>query len=156
MPAARGSMRLSSGESLSGATYVERLALSIPPWELPITELRWGRWIDANAGHSVVWIDWRGSDPRTWVFMDGCRVSGAGVSDSVVAADGVSLALGSPRVLVDRHLGDVFRQIGPLRGIVPAALHSYHEVKWTSAGVLTTPAFSALDGRTVYEVVRFA
>jgi hypothetical protein len=155
-PAARASMRPAGVATLDGVGYAECLTMTIPPWRLPISELRWGRWSDADAKHAVIWIDWRGADPRRWVFVDGHRAQTATVSDSSVCAGDVSLSLSSPRVLVDRDLGDVLRFIRPLRGIVPAALDAYHETKWTSCGTLTAPGRPALTGQTVHERVTFA
>jgi hypothetical protein len=104
----------------------------------------------------VVWIDWRGTDPRTWVFVDGHNAHSAAVSDSVVLANDASLSLVSSRVLIDRDLGELFGKIRPLRGILPAVLNAYHESKWTSIGVLATPGCPPLTGTAIHEVVRFA
>jgi hypothetical protein len=155
-PAAVVSMRPTGATPLHGVGYAERLTLTIPPWQLPISELRWGRWSDLGARHSVIWIDWRGAAPRTWVFVNGEQARTATVTDSGVCADGLSLALSSPRVLLDRDLGEVLRAIPPLRGVRPASLHGYHESKWTSAGVLTTPTAPPLSGESIHEIVRFA
>lgn len=45
------------GRELRGLGYFEHVELTVPPWKLPLQELRWGRAISAND--SVVWIDWR-------------------------------------------------------------------------------------------------
>jgi len=154
-PAGFVSIRPARSAPLQGPGYAECLTLTIPPWHLPISELRWGRWHDTDARHSIVWIDWRGAAPRTWVFVDGSESRCATVTDSGIVADGASLCLSSTRVLVDRDLGEVLRTVPPLRGIVPSALHAYHESKWTSTGILAAGTSPPLAGQAIHEVVRF-
>ena len=62
-PAAEVSVSLRGFAPLRGTGYAERILITIPPWRLPIRELRWGRWIGEAASRSVVWIDWRGESP---------------------------------------------------------------------------------------------
>ncbi len=40
--------------SLAGQGYLEHLSFALPPWELALGELRWGRWLGEND--SVVWV----------------------------------------------------------------------------------------------------
>ena len=66
-----------------GDGYAELLRMTIPPWKLPIDELRWGRFIGGET--SVVWIEWRGPLPQKLVFVDGAA------TDAVVCDDRVEL-----------------------------------------------------------------
>ncbi|OGQ10295.1 MAG: hypothetical protein A2138_21190 [Deltaproteobacteria bacterium RBG_16_71_12] len=53
---------------LRGTGYLEKVELRVPPWQLPIDELRWGR---AHVGpHTLVWLDWRGPRRLTHVFLE--------------------------------------------------------------------------------------
>ena len=155
-PAAVASMRPTGESPLHGIGYAECLTMTIPPWRLPISELRWGRWSDATGTHSMVWIDWRGALPRSWVFVDGQQVAAATVGDRSVCAGNASLSLSSTRVLLDRDLGEVLTPITRLRAVVPASLNAFHESKWLSDGVLTTPTAPPRTGQSIHEVVRFA
>lgn len=77
--------------------YTERVTLSLPPWELPIDELRWGR---AHAGgRSVVWVDWTGEPEVHLVLVDGVPRAGARASAEGVRAEGLRLSFGAPRSL---------------------------------------------------------
>jgi hypothetical protein len=155
-PAAIATMQPTGETPLHGIGYAECLTMTIPPWQLPISEVRWGRWSDTTGKHSVIWIDWRGAVSRSWVFVDGEQVPGAAVGDRSVCGGNASLSLSSTRVLLERDLGEVLTPISRLRGVIPASLNAFHESKWMSAGVLTTPTAPSLAGQSIHEVVSFA
>jgi hypothetical protein len=139
---------------MRGRGYVERLAMSYPPWRLPIQELRWGRWTDAAGARSLVWIDWRGPEPRSWVFADGARIA-ATVADVAVTADGMTLELPPGRVLERSTLGSYLDTIPLLPGLVPASLHALGQTRWLTTAILSGPDQAPLSGWAVHEVVRF-
>jgi hypothetical protein len=153
-PAAEVSLHAPGGAAVRGRGYAERLVLTLPPWQLPIRELRWGRWIAAGPVRSLVWIDWRGAAPATWVLRDGSLCPGATVSDSEVRAGGDRLPLGPRQLLHSRRLDDVFAGIAPLRGLVPAAVLAIEDTRWTSRVPLRSPDGADLPGTTIAELVR--
>ena len=57
------------GRAMTGTGYVEKLSMTIPPWKLPFTELRWGRFISDDRSDYVVWIDLRGGTQRNWIWV---------------------------------------------------------------------------------------
>ena len=150
--AARTSVAL-GGCSVEGLGYAERLLLTVAPWRLPIDEMRWGRWISADGRRSVVWIDWRGPEPATAVFVDGVRQPRAVVTDDRVTADRLVLTLSSPRVLHARSIGDIVGRIRPLRALVPASWLAVEDRKCLSEGALDGP--DPATGWAIHEIVRF-
>jgi hypothetical protein len=154
-PAAAVRFELNGFAPMLGSGYAERTFLSVPPWHLPIRELRWGRWLDPAASRSVVWIDWRGAHPRTWVFVDGIKAPGAVVTDESVSAGSVRIALGERRTLHERTFADVAATIPPLRVLVPKSLLALREAKWCSAGVLLDGGAPARTGTAIHEVAVF-
>jgi hypothetical protein len=145
----------SDGTALSGLGYAERLTLSIAPWRLPIEALRWGRWIAAEGGRSLVWIDWRGTHPLTAVFVDGVRQGAATVDDDRVAAADVILVLRDRRTLHQRALRDVIGAVGPLARMFPASWLDVEDCKWMSVGTLHGAGGSPETGWAIHEHVRF-
>jgi len=143
-PAALVSVRLNGVAPVEGPGYAERLFITVPPWRLPIRELRWGRWLDADARRSVVWIDWRGERPRTWLYVDGIATADAVVTDESVRAGAVSVALDERRVLHAQSFAEIAASIPPLRAVVPQSLLALRQTKWCSAG-----------GHAIHEVVVF-
>jgi len=152
---ARMQFTMSDGTALSGLGYAERLTLSLPPWRLPIDELRWGRWIAAGGGRSLVWIDWRGAQPLTAVFVDGVRQEAATVDDDRVAGADVILVLTDQRTLHRRALRDVIGAVGPLTRVFPASWLDVEDCKWMSLGTLHVAGARLETGWAIHEHVRF-
>jgi len=146
---------MSDGTVVSGLGYAERLTLSLAPWRLPIDELRWGRWIAAEGGRSIVWIDWRGAQPLTAVFVDGVRQGAATVDDDRVAAADASLVLTDQRTLHQRALRDVIGAVGPLARVFPTSWLDVEDCKWMSLGTLHGAGAPPETGWAIHEHVRF-
>jgi hypothetical protein len=64
LPTAHVCLDFSDGRRLEGQGYAEVLEMTIPPWRLPIQELRWGRFLADDGSAFAVWIDWRGRNRR--------------------------------------------------------------------------------------------
>ncbi len=154
-PAADVSVALSGCPPLQGTGYAERLLVTVPPWRLPIRELRWGRWIDAAVNRSVVWIDWRGESPRTWVFVDGQLAASAVVTDERVSAGTAEVAVGQRRTLDAKSFLQIVAAIPPLQAVVPKSLLALQQTRWCSDATLTEGDAPALDGQAIHEVVVF-
>lgn len=151
-PVASVRARLADDEHFSGVGYAERLTMSALPWQLPLRQLRWGRWCDLDAKHSLVWIDWSGDAPGTWIYLNGERVKGA-VTDNDVRGDDFTLALGHDRVLEQRLFADVVRGIPKLSRFVPRRMREMREDKWLSSGVLLHRDGRRIPGTSIHEVV---
>ena len=152
VPAAAVAIDAKGVAPMRGTGYAERLVLRRPPWRLPIRELRWGRWMTADATRSLVWIDWRGEAPRTWLFVDGKALDGASIEDGLVRGDGVALALDCRRTLKTRAFADVAGSIPGLAALVPAL--RWRDTRWVSGGCLEA-ADAAIDGAAIHELVVF-
>lgn len=141
--------------AVNGLGYVERLTMTLPPWRVPCDELRWGRFL-SDREH-LVWIDWRGQTPRTWVFADGTEHQAAEISThAVTIADaGIHLEMGKS---ADLRTGTLRRTaLSPLRWLVsllPRWRHAREE-KWLAAAALTT-RYGTSSGWVIHERVRWA
>jgi hypothetical protein len=151
LPAAEA--RISVGAaSWQGLGYVEVLDLTIPPWSLPIRELRWGRFL--APGCSVVWIDWRGRAAMSLAFVDGVEHA-ATIGDDGVRAGGVDLRMDQTRVVRAGRLGaTVLGKVPGLVRVLPAPIVRTDEVKWVSAGAIHEPA-GDVRGWAIHERVVF-
>jgi hypothetical protein len=150
-PRARVTLSLGA-EEVRGLGYAERLDLDLPPWRLPIAELRWGRALAEGGG--VVWVDWRGPRPVRRVLAGGRPVTAAEVLDGRVAAGGADLVrLGEGRVLREGRLGATVARALPasLRRRLPALALGLDEVKWCAPAVIA----GAGAGTAIHEVVRW-
>lgn len=152
-PLAEATVRAGRGTTVSGLGYTERLELTVPPWRLPIEELRWGHFLAAEA--ALVWIDWRGTQPATWVFLNGSAVSGFEVGDACVAGPDAELTLGHSTVLREGPLtSTALAGVGAITRLIPARGLPASECKWLSRGELRRGGTGAAAGWAVNEVVR--
>jgi len=152
LPRADASVRVGQ-HTLQGRGYVECLTMSVKPWQLPLDELRWGRFI--SHSDSLVWISWRGSVPRTWVFANGTELNGATVrSLDVRSADGAhNLTIEAGRVLRSGRLcATALRPISWIASVMPR-WRAACETKWVARALVTSPSGSN-HGWVVHEVVQ--
>jgi hypothetical protein len=154
-PSANVRIEIADTAPVAGLGYAEHLELGVPPWRLGIDELRWGRWIADDGAHSVVWIDWRGANPLARVFVDGVLATRSVIGDAIVEGGGVSLSLGTARVVVSRTLADVLLPIRRLAALVPKAFLRSSEEKWSGDAAATGFGAVTLKGTTMHEIVRF-
>ena len=144
-----------AGRIVRGAGYAERIVLTIPPWKLPITELRWGRWGSAGSRRSLVWIDWRGASPLTLVLVDGVPREGAVVGDGIIRCGGEALTLTPGETLHARPLGEVLGRVRPIAGVLPGPWRTVEDRKLRSVGTLWSGHTAVETGWAVSETVRF-
>lgn len=153
LPSAIVSLRAASRPFL-GQGYAERLRMTIPPWKLPIRELRWGRFL---AGpESLVWIDWRGPVPKQIAYRNSRLVVLEKVqSDELHLEAGVRLRL-EPGVELRRgRLGSTaLRSVPGLSRFAGTRVLAMDEQKWISRATLTGPGESC-TGWAIHEVVRW-
>lgn len=154
-PLARVVIQTAGSTPLQGLGYVECLEMTIPPWQLPIRELRWGRWADSECAHSIVWIDWRAETPRTWGLIDGVSAPVLDVRDDRVDLQSSTLTLTRASTLSSRALEDVLTRIPPLHTIVPRSLLQLREEKWVSRGTWRRPGEADTAGLAIHERVVF-
>lgn len=132
-----------------GEGYAEHLLLAMPPWTLPLRELRWGRWLSAAPRHSIVWVEWRGERPLTLVIEDGSRQEG-GVSDESIRCGDRTLDLTGTETMYSRTLAEVLRGAGRVVNRLPATWRALEDRKTLSRGILGDES-----GWAIHETVRF-
>jgi hypothetical protein len=135
---------------MRGVGYAEVLEMRVAPWKLPIDELRWGRFGGDHS--SVVWIDWRGSNPLTLILNDGVLDRDAVVRDRVITFGGATLDLSDDRSLRDATLGKTLSFLH----FLPKRIAGAREQKWCSRGELKRADATVDSGWSIHELVTFA
>ena len=149
-PASAVTVRVGDRE-LTGLGYAECLTLTLPPWQLPLHELRWGRFVSAED--SLAWIDWRGPHSMSLAIHNGRMMDAITVSDSEVATDDSTLRLADTFTLRAGTLGStVLPGAGLLARLLPSSLRNIDERKWRSRATLATPKGESA-GWAIHEVV---
>lgn len=154
MPRARAMVTLDDGPPIAGLGYAEHLTVTLPPWNLPIQELRWGRFLAEDT--ELVWIDWRGPHSRRVVLLGGSAAP-AEVSDAGLRAEDGSfdLRVESPRLLREGAIGRTALSILPaVETVFPARILLTEERKWVARGVLQRRDRTSA-GWVIHEVVRW-
>jgi hypothetical protein len=155
-PRSSAEVRIGEGRPYRGYGYVEHLRVTIPPWRLPIRQLRWGRFV--NACDALVWIDWRGSYNKQVVYYNGSLVSASAISDGEIAlADGGAvLKLNTSTTLREGVLGATALSVLPnIERLFPASILGIHECKWLSRAVLRRHGQPDSVGMAIHEVVEW-
>lgn len=156
-PRAKAHVLLGGQTEMRGLGYAEHMKMTIRPWRLPIRELRWGRFLSETD--AVVWIDWIGNLPQTYVFHNGRLDAGGAVTDrEIISSDGKKrLSLTGGSVLREGALGStVLAAVPGMNLITPLRTLRTHERKWRSHGVFTHDSEPLSDGWAIHELVRFA
>ena len=152
-PSAFSEVRI-GGETIEGLGYAEHLTMTLKPWQIPFRELRWGRFL--SPSDSLVWIEWRGLVPRTWIWLNGVAQRAANITeDRVEISDtGIVLDLQENKVIRSGNLNTSnFRLFRVFSALIPG-WRSAHETKWLTRAALNRPE-RTVHGWAVHEVVRW-
>ena len=150
----RSTAHLHIGErELAGLGYAECLTLTLPPWQLPMRELRWGRFVSPR--HSLAWIHWQGPYSTSFALHNGRRCELVSVSESELALPHATLRMEESLPLRSGRVGSTILPATPaLRKLLPGSLFNIEEHKWRSRGTLRTQEGSS-DGWVIHEVVHW-
>ncbi|MGA7161477.1 MAG: hypothetical protein WBZ48_10775 [Bacteroidota bacterium] len=155
-PRSKADISFGKREHIVGLGYAELLELTIKPWQLPIAELRWGRYL--SECDALVWIEWRGEAPLSVVFHNGSQIRNVSITDEQISIDEdrtvLSLAESTELrkgVLVSTALS----MIPGIEAIVPARMLHTYECKWRSRGALKIDGSLRSSGWAIHEVIRF-
>jgi len=142
-------------DSLHGLGYAECLEMTLPPWDLPIRELRWGRFL--SSGHHVVWIQWLGPAPKLLIHHNGVRHDQGEIDET-------GLSFGSTRLIFSESLrlrsgalmSTVLARAPWIRQLLPLSILRLDERKWRSRGrLLLGEGLEVEDGWVIHETVRW-
>ena len=153
VPAARARVAVRREAPLEGSGHVERMTMTLPPWEAPMEELRGGRFVAGSR--AIVWIGWRGPRPLTLVFSDGREIPEATIEEDGIRLERGRLALIPTRILSDGPLipGTVVDSRA-FSSLPMARFAQAREVKSLSRGALAEPAGRTCGGWAIHERVR--
>ena len=140
-------------QEFAGLGYAECLTVTLPPWQLPMRELRWGRFVSAED--SLAWVDWKGDYSTAFAVHNGDIDEELSASDSEIAIPGVTLSMDeSCSLRAGRVESTILPGASALRRLLPSSLFSIEEQKWRSRGVLTAKDRSS-SGWVIHEVVHW-
>jgi len=150
----RSSVKLRIGErELAGLGYAECLTLTLAPWQLPMRQLRWGRFVSQQD--SLAWIDWQGLYSTSFAVHNGLRCETLAVSDSEIVLRDATLRMEESLPLRAGRLGSTILPGAPALGkLLPHSLFNIEERKWRSRGILNAHDRES-KGWVIHEVVHW-
>lgn len=151
-PRASAEIRWGNHQVLSGLGYSERVEMTIPPWDIPIQRLLWGRFL--NSTDSLVWMDWRGSFAKRVLLHNGTTVAIGKITEKQITfgAEG-KLTFADGTILRQGKLGSVaLAAIPGVRNLLPRQILGVQETKWRSRAQWSQSTGMS-NGWSIHEIV---
>ena len=137
-----------------GRGYVECLTMTLPPWELGLRYLDWGRYI--SDSDQVTWLRWSGDHSLELAIVNGEASHRVVVNENRVEAGDSTLELTSKQVIRDGMLGStVLKKLPAILPLAPLQMLRLHERKWLSRGCLVGADGSQSTGWSIHETVEW-
>ena len=154
IPLASGKICTNQTRSYSGFGYVERLTCTIKPWDMPITNLKWGRYLTQH--HWVIWIHWTGETKKLLIFYNNMKFTDGFVDDNELLFGDFRLALKEKYILRNGKLGEtVFKQFKNLKEIFKNGILNLKECKWQTKSELYLNDEKISEGWSIHENVEW-
>jgi len=148
------------GNLYSGYGYAEMLELDMPPWDLDMSRLRWGRYTAAND--SVIWIEIEGRYTSQWSWLNGTRSEVSLISDNKIEIKNpsVKLEINQKRIIesekkIFKTAKGLLKFIPGITQVIPREFLNSDEVKWCSRGHLFLENNQGSEGWLIHERVDF-
>lgn len=136
----------------SGLGYSEILELNFVPWKMPISTLKWGRFLSKN--HTIIWIEWIGKQPLKKVFWNGERIEDVEIGDNEIyfIKQKTKLIFENPISIKDEKILKIAEKYPFLKLFFKSKFLNSREMKFKSQSTLISPDKSE-KGHSLYETV---
>lgn len=145
---------------LEGSGYAEQLILTVPPWKIPMDELRWGRFVSDN--NNVVWIELREKYRYKWLWLNSDKMNDCSIEDEHIIIPERNLVLHLDRGVtlesekkISSVVGKLIRYIPGFNKVMPLSFLIADEIKWLSRGALQNGNKKIVNGMAIHERVKF-
>ena len=149
-----------NGTLQEGNGYAEQLILTVPPWKIPMDELRWGRF--GSDENNMVWIEMKEKETRKWLWLNGEKIENCSIEDDHILLNDLHLALNLDRRVVLESEKKIFsvvekliRYIPGFNKVMPISFLMADEFKWLSKGQLQSHGKITDSGMAIHELVNF-
>lgn len=158
-PASKVKLRIKD-ELLEGTGYAEQLISTVPPWKVPMDELRWGHF--GSEGSTLVWIQLKEKEIRQLLWLNGEPVGNCIIDDDHISMPEKDTILKLDRGIIlesekkiNSVAGKIVRFIPGFNKIMPVSFLMADETKWFSRGQLQSNGKILANGFSVHEFVNF-
>jgi hypothetical protein len=153
-------VRLAIGNKvMEGLGYAEQLVLTAMPWNIPMDELRWGRYVSAK--NSLVWIELREKERKQWLWLNGDKTDNGIIEDDrIEVPEKLMLNLDRHFIMesekkISAVTGKMIRYFPGFSRIMPVKFLLADETKWLSHGKLQFKGQHPDNGMVIHELVNF-
>jgi hypothetical protein len=144
---------LYNGTLYTGFGYAETLSTHIKPWNLPIDELKWGRFL--SDSDTLIWINWTGKYPLNKIFFNGTEYN-----DAIFANDTISfcndiylLKFLEIQLIRKGRVSKLFQKMKMLKILFNHRILNSLEIKYKSKTSLSKNSIILSDGWSLFETV---
>lgn len=151
-PSAKARIQFRKEGTTEYTGYVEKIRLTIPPWNIPIKELFWGRFLGPEQ--TIIWIQWMGPVPKNFVYLNGARYSYATITTDFIEFETYSLEFVTKRTLrKGTIMSTVFKKFPVVAALFPKKIFALRENKWLSDSILKQNGKIVCQGNAIHEYV---
>ncbi|MDP4185564.1 MAG: hypothetical protein Q8862_10430 [Bacteroidota bacterium] len=142
-----------NGRTYIGRGYAETLNLSVKPWQLPIQELRWGRYLSEKD--SIIWINWKETYPVNLLYYNGVEYKDAVFETNKIVFNKSSYQLLFPQLSIVREgkLARLFSKMPWMKILFPVKILRTIEVKYKAKTSFLIDNCFHSQGWSLFEIV---
>lgn len=137
----------------TGLGYAETLHLTIKPWNLPLTELKWGRFLSESI--TITWINWKGNHPVNKIILNGEEYNDAVFESEriIFGAEIYCLTFENVAIIRKGTLENLLSKIPWLRIILPGSILKLSETKYKAKSTFGINSVIKATGWSLFENV---
>ena len=142
-----------NGNIHKGFGYSETLFSLIKPWNLPIDELRWGRFL--SDSYTLIWINWLGKYPVNKIFFNGTEFNDAIFkNDIIIFGEGTyQLKFSEIQLIRKGKLSGLFLKMTLLKIFLNRRILNTLEIKYKAMTNFSKDSVFLSNGWSLFEVV---
>ena len=142
-----------NGNIYKGFGYAETLFSPIKPWNLPIDELRWGRFL--SDSYTLIWINWKGKYPVNKIFFNGIEYNDAIFeNDIIIFGDGTyQLKFSEIQLIRKGKLSGLFSKMTLLKIFFNRRILNTVEIKYKAKTTFSKNSVFLSNGWSLFEIV---
>jgi hypothetical protein len=142
-----------NGNNYKGYGYAETLVSLIKPWNLPIGELRWGRYL--SDSDTLIWINWKGIYPVNKIFFNNIEYNDAVFEDyKIIFGNGTYyLKFSDMQIIREGMISKLFSKMVHLKIFFNPRILNTLEIKFKAKTTLIKNSLHLSDGWSLFEIV---
>jgi hypothetical protein len=142
-----------NGNIYKGFGYAETLFSPIKPWNLPIDELRWGRFL--SDSFTLIWINWKGKYPINKIYFNSIEYNDAIFeNDIIIFSDGIyQLKFSEIQLIRKGKLSRLFSKMKLLKIFFNRRILNSVEIKYKAKTSLSKNSIVLSNNWSLFEIV---